>query len=842
MSTESAARPSSAKVVPMTTSVPKASEVLQQYGSLSVPLAGTDSALYERHLIFDRAIDPKVASARERFEAFSHSIRDILTQRWVQTKSTYEQQNAKRIYYLSMEFLIGRSLANNVSNLLLDPMAQLVVQEKDIDWLELIEQEPDAGLGNGGLGRLAACFIDSMATMQLPATGYGLRYEYGMFKQSIVDGWQKEDPDNWLRDGDPWEVARPHEQVEIKLNVSFSLRAGELEVIRDRPSSLIGIPFDRPVVGYGGKTINTLRLWAAAAPEYFDLAKFDTGDFVGALGETLEAESLTRVLYPDDSTTQGQGLRFLQEYFLVACSMADLVRRFLRHNTDWDKLPEKVAIQLNDTHPSMSVAELMRILLDDAHLGWDQAWDLTKKALAYTNHTLLPEALEKWPVAWFEVLFPRNLQIIYEINRRLLDEVRVRFPGDDGRVQRISLVEEGNQRKIRMANLAIVGTHSTNGVAAVHSKLLRTTTVKDLAEMFPQRFNNKTNGVTPRRWLLQANPAMASAITEVIGEGWITDLSQLEELKPFAPDHSFREVFLKSKKAAKAQFSNWLKTTSGQIVDPNTIFDCQIKRIHEYKRQLLNALRIVVVYNRLRQNPGLNMVPRTFFFAGKAAPAYKLAKLIIKFINNLAGTIDGDPAVRGRLNVVFLPEYNVSLAERLIPASDVSNQISTAGYEASGTSNMKFMMNGALTVGTRDGATIEMAEEAGEENMFLFGLTVEQVENSRSWYNPYWHYNHEPETRAALDLIFSDHFSRNEPGVFAPLRDTLLTGGDHYMHLADLTSYCQAQERLGTLYADSGAWAHKAILNVASSGKFSSDRTISQYASEIWKVEPCPVA
>jgi starch phosphorylase len=826
----------------MTTSVPKASEVLQQYGSLSVPLAGTDSALYERHLIFDRAIDPRVASARERFEAFSHSIRDILTQRWVQTKSTYEQQNAKRIYYLSMEFLIGRSLANNVSNLLLDPMAQLVVQEKDIDWLELIEQEPDAGLGNGGLGRLAACFIDSMATMQLPATGYGLRYEYGMFKQSIVDGWQKEDPDNWLRDGDPWEIARPHEQVEIKLNVSFSLRAGELEVIRDRPSSLIGIPFDRPVVGYGGKTINTLRLWAAAAPEYFDLAKFDTGDFVGALGETLEAESLTRVLYPDDSTTQGQGLRFLQEYFLVACSMADLVRRFLRHNTDWDKLPEKVAIQLNDTHPSMSVAELMRILLDDAHLGWDQAWDLTKKALAYTNHTLLPEALEKWPVAWFEVLFPRNLQIIYEINRRLLDEVRVRFPGDDGRVQRISLVEEGNQRKIRMANLAIVGTHSTNGVAAVHSKLLRTTTVKDLAEMFPQRFNNKTNGVTPRRWLLQANPAMASAITEVIGEGWITDLSQLEELKPFAPDHSFREVFLKSKKAAKAQFSNWLKTTSGQIVDPNTIFDCQIKRIHEYKRQLLNALRIVVVYNRLRQNPGLNMVPRTFFFAGKAAPAYKLAKLIIKFINNLAGTIDGDPAVRGRLNVVFLPEYNVSLAERLIPASDVSNQISTAGYEASGTSNMKFMMNGALTVGTRDGATIEMAEEAGEENMFLFGLTVEQVENSRSWYNPYWHYNHEPETRAALDLIFSDHFSRNEPGVFAPLRDTLLTGGDHYMHLADLTSYCQAQERLGTLYADSGAWAHKAILNVASSGKFSSDRTISQYASEIWKVEPCPVA
>jgi len=823
------------------TSAGNVSDLLQQYGSGSIPFAGTDTALYERHLIFDRAIDPKVASARERFEAFAHSMRDILAQRWVQTKNTYERENAKRIYYLSMEFLIGRSLVNNVSNLLLDPVAQQVVQEKGIDWLDLIEQEPDAGLGNGGLGRLAACFIDSMATMQLPATGYGLRYEYGMFKQSIVDGWQKENPDNWLRDEDPWEISRLHEQVEIKLNVSFHLRGGNLQVIPGRPSSLIGIPFDRPVVGYGGKTVNTLRLWAAAAPEYFDLQKFGTGDFVGALGETLEAESLTRVLYPDDSTTQGQGLRFLQEYFLVACSMADLMRRFLRHNTDWNELPEKVAIQLNDTHPSMSVAELMRILLDDAHLTWDKAWELTKKTLAYTNHTLLPEALEKWPVEWFQTLLPRHLEIIYEINRRLLDEVRLRFPGDEGRVERVSLVEEGTQRKIRMANLAIVGTHSTNGVAAVHSKLLRTTTVRDLAEMFPERFNNKTNGVTPRRWLLQSNPALAGAITQVIGEQWITDLSQLNELKRFAEDNSFRDMFLNAKREAKLQFADWLKSTSGQVVDPESVFDCHIKRIHEYKRQLLNALRIVVVYNRLREKPDTKMAPRTFFFAGKAAPAYKLAKLIIKFINNLAATIDNDPAVRGRLNVVFLPEYNVSLAERLIPASDVSNQISTAGYEASGTSNMKFMMNGALTVGTRDGATIEMAEEAGEENMFLFGLTVEQVENSRGWYNPQWHYDHEPETRAALDLIFSDHFSRSEPGVFAPLRDTLLTGGDHYMHLADLTSYCQAQDRVGALYGEPGAWAQKAILNVASSGKFSSDRTIAEYNSEIWKAKPCPV-
>ena len=841
MSTQSASRPDSAKVVPMTKSSVDVSQLLQQYGCGPIPFCGTDTALYERHLVFDRAIDPKVASARERFEAFSHSIRDILAQRWVQTKTTYEQQNAKRIYYLSLEFLIGRSLANNVSNLLLDPAVQQVVQEKHIDWLELIEQEPDAGLGNGGLGRLAACFLDSMATMQLPATGYGLRYEYGMFKQSIVGGWQQETADNWLRETDPWEIKRAHEKVEVKMNSSFVLRGGNFKVIPDRPSTLIGIPYDRPVVGYGGKTINTLRLWAAATTDSFDFQEFGTGDFIGALGESLEAESLTRVLYPDDSTTAGQGLRFLQEYFLVACSLADLVRRFERHNTDWDMLPEKVAIQLNDTHPSMAVAELMRILLDDARLGWDKAWELCRKSLAYTNHTLLPEALEKWPVAWFQILLPRHLEIIYEINRRFLHEVRLRFPGDEGRVERVSLVEEGNQRKVRMANLAIVGSHSTNGVAAVHSKLLRTTTVKDLAEMFPERFNNKTNGVTPRRWLLGANPELAGAITQVIGDRWITDLSRLNELKQFAQDPSHCELFFKSKRDAKVRFANWLKATSGQVVNPDTIFDCQIKRIHEYKRQLLNALRIVIVYNRLRQNPDMDMVPRTFFFAGKAAPAYHLAKLIIKFINNLAGTIDVDPAVRGRLNVVFLSEYNVSLAERLIPASDVSNQISTAGYEASGTSNMKFMMNGALTVGTRDGATIEMAEEAGDENMFLFGLTVEQVENSRAWYSPYWHYENEPETRAALDLIFSNHFSRNEPGVFEPLRETLLTNGDHYMHLADLTSYCQAQERLGALYADPGAWAHKAILNVASSGKFSSDRTIAEYTSDIWKVEPCPV-
>jgi len=817
------------------------SKLLQQYGCGPIPFTGTDNAFYERHLVFDNVIELMAAGPRERFEAVARSVRDILSQRWVHTETTYQRENPKRVYYLSMEFLIGRSLANNITNLLLDPVAKQAIKQKNLDWFELLEQEPDAGLGNGGLGRLAACFLDSMATMQIPAMGYGLRYEYGIFKQSIQDGWQHELPDNWLRRPDPWEVARPHETVDVKLNCSFEIRGGTLRAVVGQPSILIGVPFDRPVVGYGGKTINTLRLWAAAAHDYFNFQEFSSGDFVGALAETLEAESLTRVLYPDDSTSQGQGLRFVQEYFLVACSLADLVRRFRKSNADWNALPDKVAIQLNDTHPTLAVPELMRILLDEAHLGWDQAWDLTQRTLAYTNHTLLPEALEKWPVAWFETMLPRHLEIIFEINRRLLDEVRIRFPADQGRLERVSLIEEDPTKHVRMANLAIVGSHSTNGVAAIHSRLLRAMTVKDLAETYPERFNNKTNGVTPRRWLLMANPVLARTITDAIGDGWRTELSQLSRLKPLASDKGLRDGFRKAKREAKSQFADWLKSTSGETVDPDSIFDCQIKRIHEYKRQLLNALRVVMLYNRLREKPNLNMAPRTFFFSGKAAPAYQLAKVIIKFINNLAGTIDGDPAMRGRLKVLFLPEYCVSLAERLIPATDVSNQISTAGYEASGTSNMKFMMNGALTIGTRDGATIEMAEEGGEDNFFLFGLTAEQVAGSRGWYNPHWHYENEPETRAALDLIFSDHFSRYEPGVFTPLRDALLTRGDYYMHLADLKSYLEADQWLRELYADPDAWARKAILNVAGSGKFSSDRAIAEYAADIWKVKPCPM-
>lgn len=820
---------------------PDVARLVKQYGCGPVQFAGTDEALYERHLLFDSGVDLAAATARDRFEALARSVRDVLSQRWLLTEKTYEKRNPKRLYYLSMEFLIGRSLANNVMNLLLSDIAKQVIEEKKLDLVEMFEQEPDAGLGNGGLGRLAACFMESAATMQLPAMGYGLRYEYGIFKQSIRNGWQEEMPDNWLRSPDPWEIARPNEKVEVSLGCSFELSEGSLRPVPGRPSTLIGIPFDRPVIGYGGSTINTLRLWAAAAPDYFNFEEFSQGDFVEAFTQTLAAETLTRVLYPNDSKFQGQGLRLIQEYFLVACSLADAVRRFQRGNSDWRLFPDKVAVQMNDTHPALAVPELMRIFVDQVHLGWDEAWDITQRTLAYTNHTLLSEALEKWPVKWFEEMLPRQLEIIYEINRRFLGDFRRQFPGDDGRVQRVSLIEEGSGKKVRMANLAVLGSHSTNGVAAIHSNLLRDTTLRDLAEIFPDRFNNKTNGVTPRRWLLLSNPELSRLITDAIGDGWICDLSQLRDLKRFTSDSGFRNDFRKAKRNAKQQFCDWFKWSTGQVLDPDAIFDCQVKRIHEYKRQLLNALRIVVLYNRLRNSPSLEMHPRTFFFAGKAAPAYRLAKLIIKFINNLAGTIDGDPALRGRLKVVFLPDYCVSVAEHLIPASDVSNQISTAGYEASGTSNMKFMMNGALTIGTRDGATIEMAEEAGEENFFLFGLTAEQVSGSRVWYDPHWHYENEPETREALDLMFSDFFSRNEPGVFDPLRDMLLAQGDHYMHLADLKSYMAADERLRALYADPDEWARKAVLNVAGAGKFSSDRTIAEYAAEIWKVQPCPV-
>ncbi|WP_132523676.1 glycogen/starch/alpha-glucan phosphorylase [Rhizobium sp. BK376] len=823
------------------TNVDAVQKHLQLHDFNSVPFVGRADAMFERHLLSDALVVPETAYKRQHFEAVARSVRDILAQRWIKTQQTYDQENPKRVYYMSMEFLIGRSLTNNLVNLMLHPFIEQTALQNNLDWLGLMEQEPDAGLGNGGLGRLAACFLDSMATMELPAMGYGLRYEYGMFRQSIEGGWQREQPDNWLRRQDPWEISRRSEAVEIKLGCTFEMHQGNLRIVGNRPSTLIGVPYDRPIMGFGAKTINSLRFWSATAPDSFDFQEFSSGDFVGALVGSIAAQTLTRVLYPDDSTEMGQGLRFAQKYFLVACSLADLVRRFRRDNVDWNRLPEKIAIQLNDTHPALAVPELMRILLDEAQLGWEHAWDLTRRTLAYTNHTLLPEALEKWPLHYFQQMLPRQLEIIYEINRRFLDDVRNRYPGDEAIVERVSLIQEGAEDKVRMANLAIVGSHSTNGVAAIHSGLLRTTTVRDLADIFPQRFNNKTNGVTPRRWLLLANPDLSRVISDAIGDGWMTDFEKIAALKPIAEDAAFRNAFLKAKRDSKAKFADWLQQTSGQSVDPDSIFDCHIKRIHEYKRQLLNALRVIVLYNRLRENPQLDVTPRTFFFAGKAAPAYKVAKQIIKFVNNLAIKIDSDPVIRDRIKVVFLPEYCVSLAERLIPAADVSNQISTAGFEASGTSNMKFMMNGALTIGTRDGATIEMAEEAGEENFYLFGLTADQVAESRGWYNPYWHYENEPETRQALDLIASGYFNEDERGAFTSLHDVLLKNGDRYMHLADLTSYLEADQALFELYGDRNAWARKAILNVAGSGKFSSDRAIAQYASEIWQVKPCPV-
>ena len=805
-------------------------------------LTGGEDDWTDRYLLCEHVLDPDSARPRQKFEAVARFVRDLLAHRWVKTRLTRDRENPKRIYYLSMEFLIGRTLNNNIVNLAADPVVRRVLRREGWEFTEILEQEPDAGLGNGGLGRLAACFIDSLATLQYSAMGYGLQYEYGIFRQSVRDGYQVEEADNWLRQPDPWDVGRPGKEIQVPLHASFELRGSTIRIIPDRPSTIVGVPHDRPVVGYGARCVNTLRLWAAAAPRSFDFAEFSHGDFVGAVIGNVAAESVTRVLYPNDSTEAGRTLRFLQEYFLVSCSLQDILFRFLQRNgQQWSALPDHVAIQLNDTHPALAVAELMRILLDQAALGWDEAWDLTVRTLAYTNHTLLPEALEKWPVELFELLVPRHLEIIYEINRRFLEAVSRRYPGDDARRRRMSLIEEEPARKVRMAHLAVVGTHSTNGVAEIHSDLLRSRLLKDFVDMYPARFNNKTNGVTPRRWLLMANPALARLITEAIGDSWIADLSQLRLLSPLAEDAAFRERFLRATREAKVGFVEWLRRTSGQVVDPDTIFDSQVKRIHEYKRQLLNVLHIVILYNRLRRNQAGVDAPRTFFFAGKAAPAYDFAKLIIKLINNVAQVIDGDPVARGRLKVLFLPDYNVSLAERLIPASDVSEQISTAGYEASGTSNMKFMMNGALTVGTRDGATIEMAREVGEENIFLFGLTADQVAESRSWYDPKWHYEHEPETRDALDLILTGYFSRQEPGIFAPIRETLLERGDYYMNLADLTSYANAQKRVAALHENPRAWAHMAILNVASSGRFSSDRTIREYAADIWNAKPCPV-
>ena len=815
-------------------------QLLQGYGLGSVRFAGGRGALYERHLKFDNVVEPELADARERFEAAARSVRDILSDRWLRTDETYARENPKRVYYLSIEFLIGRSLANNVIILMLDPVVAHTFDENGRQWIEILDEEPDAGLGNGGLGRLAACFLDSMATLKLPAMGYGMRYEHGIFRQKFRNGWQEERPDNWLRHPDPWEVVRPSESVEVTFGCSFEMRDGTLRIIPRQPSTLIGVPFDRPVIGYGGQNVNTLRLWSAAAAHSFDFQRFSGGDFVASIAEALNAESLTRVLYPDDHTLEGRGLRLMQEYFLVACSVADIVRRFRERNEDWETLPEKAAIQLNDTHPALAVPELMRILL------MRRIWTGTTPGTSRSGRSPTPTI----------PCFRRRSTLAGEMtpscrSASTRDYLRDQPPPCRPRPHPVSRRPRARRaREPRRGGEGEVHPHGEPGDRRLRQHEWR--------RRDPFRASAHDDGARPRRdfprplqqqderrhaeALAQARQSTARGDDHRRDRRFLGDRSRtVTEASAARPRRRVSRRIPHGETGRQDAATDWLNAHLDVIVDPDTIFDCQIKRIHEYKRQLLNALRIVVLYQRLRDNPNLAVTPRTFIFVGKAAAAYHLAKMIIKFINNLARTLDADPAVRDKLRVAFLPEYNVSLAERIIPAADVSNQISTAGYEASGTSNMKFMMNGALTLGTRDGATIEMAEAAGKENFFLFGLTSDQVAESRAWYNPHWHYQNEPETRAALDLIFSDHFSPEEPGIFEPLRDALLTHGDYYMHLADLRAYLQADERVVELYRAPDEWARKSILNVASSGKFSSDRTIAEYASQIWRVAPCPV-
>ncbi|TVR31754.1 MAG: glycogen/starch/alpha-glucan phosphorylase [Spirochaetaceae bacterium] len=797
---------------------------------------------FAEHLKYSLGVDSYSSTQHDHYLSLAYTIRDRLIHQWIRTQQTHHMQKVKRAYYLSLEFLIGRSMGMNAINLRLDTALQQALESLGYSWDEIREEEVDAGLGNGGLGRLAACFMESLATLDLPAFGYGLRYDYGIFRQAIDHGYQVEHPDDWLRRGNPWEIERPDRAPEVHFGgrVELFSERGRLQAHWVDTETVIGIAYDMPVVGYGGSTVNTLRLWSARAPEEFGFSDFNLGDYMQAVRSKVNAENLTKVLYPNDRLYLGKELRLRQQYFFVACSLWDILRRFKAENLPWDKLPEMAAVQLNDTHPSLAVPELMRVLLDQEGLEWDSAWEITVATLAYTNHTLMPEALEKWPVAMLEALLPRHLQIIYEVNRRFLMRAAVCFPGDIARLQNVSVIEEGAEKQVRMANLAIIGSHSTNGVAELHTRLLQQRVVADFALIFPERFNNKTNGITQRRWLLKANPRLAQLISEAIGEGWITDFAQIEKLKPYAGDAAFLASFGRVKQQAKLDLARYLERLHGWELSSASLFDVQIKRIHQYKRQLLNALGIVVLYNRLRNGDDA-AVPRTFLFGGKAAPGYDLAKLMIKFVNNLGAVINNDPVTRGRLKVFFLPNYRVSLAERIFPAADISEQISTAGTEASGTGNMKFMCNGALTLGTLDGANIEIAEQAGRENVFIFGLTADEVSAQRQSYNPWECYQRNPEIRQAIDLISSGFFNVNEPGIFDPLLQSLFQNGDFYMNLADLGPWVEAQEAVSRLYADQNAWNRKAVLNIAASGKFSSDRTIRQYAEEIWHVQPCRV-
>ncbi|HOE83928.1 MAG TPA: glycogen/starch/alpha-glucan phosphorylase [Sphaerochaeta sp.] len=801
---------------------------------------------FAEHLKYSQDADIYHRTDHARYTALALAIKDRIIHQWNKSRKTQRSSGAKRVYYLSLEFLMGRTLTNNVINLGIEGEVREALNSLGYTYEELAEMESDAGLGNGGLGRLAACFLDSLATLEIPAYGYGIRYNYGIFRQQIKAGWQVEQPDNWLRDGNPWEIMRPS----IVYPVQFG---GQVQVIREGGRDhfkwvggeiVNGMAYDTPIIGYGGKTVNTLRLWSAKSPEEFNFHEFNDGDYTEAVRSKISAENLSQILYPNDTLYMGKELRLKQQYFFVACSLADIMRRFKRDGKKWAELPNHAAIQLNDTHPSLAIPELMRILVDEEHLEWDEAWKITVATMGYTNHTLMPEALEKWSLPMMEKILPRHTQIIFEINHRFLQEAVSHFPLQAHKLSKISIIEETNPKNIRMAHLAIVGSHCTNGVAALHSELLKRSMFSNFNTIYPDRFTNKTNGITQRRWLLSSNPKLAALITSAIGDGWITDYQQIAKLTPFAEDSAFLADFGRIKEENKKRAASFLKADSSLIIDPASLFDVQVKRIHEYKRQLLNVLHILYLYNDIKSGgeETKDMDKVTFLFGGKAAPGYVNAKLIIKLINNIAHVINADCDAKEKIAVHFMPNYRVSMAEVIIPATNLSQQISTAGTEASGTGNMKFMANGALTIGTMDGANIEIAEEVGAENMFIFGNNEEEISALKSTYDPFSAVLANEKIKEMVDLLFSGFFNVNEPNIFEPLRRSLFEEGDRYYLFADLPSYITMHHKARTLYQeDRGEFNRRAVLNIAKSGKFSSDRTITEYAEEIWHVQRCPV-
>jgi len=802
---------------------------------------------FSHHLTYGLAKDEFTATPRDCYTSLAMTVRDRLVRKWIETQQTYYNRDVKRVYYLSLEFLIGRTLGNSLINLDMQDTAQSAVSELGYKLEELQEIESDAGLGNGGLGRLAACFLDSMATLELPAYGYGIRYDYGIFFQKIINGYQVETPDAWLRYGNPWEIKRPEFLYPVKFYGQVLEFVDENGVLRHEwvdTRDIIALASDTPIPGYRNNTVNTMRLWSAKSSRDFDLEYFNHGDYEKAVADKARSETISKVLYPNDNVFIGKELRLRQEYFFVSATIQDVIRRYAKTHPPTHKFrdfADKVAIQLNDTHPAVGIPELMRILLDAEGLCWEDAWDITVKTFAYTNHTVLPEALEKWTVSLFERVLPRHIRIIYEINRRFLAEVSRRFSGDTTRIREMSIIEEGPEKRINMAHLAIVGSHSVNGVSALHSDILKSEVFRHFHELWPGKFHNKTNGVTQRRWLKLCNEPLSDLIASVIGEGWVTDLYELKRLIPFANDSSFREQWRRARQKNKERLARYIHDHQKLVVNAESLFDGHVKRIHEYKRQLLNALHVISLYNRLKNNPEEEMVSRTVLFAGKAAPGYFMAKLIIKLITSIADVINNDPVVGGRLQVVFVENYSVSLAELIIPAVDLSEQISTAGTEASGTGNMKFALNGAITIGTLDGANIEIREEVGKENIFICGHTAAEIKELRTGYDPLRYYSADSELKAVIDMIASGFFSPSESELFRPLTDSLLGQGDAYLVLADFASYAECQRQVSEAYQDQDRWTKMSIMNVANMGYFSIDRTTQAYAEEIWKAKPVPI-